>query len=35
MTPADWDWASAVERQQFISNLGVASVWDVIETLTR
>jgi hypothetical protein len=35
MTPAAWAKADVATRRQFISSLGIASVWDVVEILTR
>ena len=35
MTAATWMKADAETRRQFISSLGIASVWDVVELLTR
>jgi hypothetical protein len=35
MTATTWAKADAETRRQFISSLGIASVWDVVEILTR
>jgi hypothetical protein len=34
MTPAKWARADNATREQHIANLGLASVWDVVERLT-